>query len=41
MVNRYAGYTVSERRGTSAPLQRGEERSEEGCYPFKGGNLQG
>ena len=26
------------RRGTSPffPLQRGEERSEEGCYPFKG-----
>ena len=39
MVNGYAWYTVSERGGTSppAPLQRGEERSEGGCYPFKGG----
>ena len=41
MVNCYAGYTVSECRGTSPlpPFKGGEERSEKGgCYPFKGGN---
>ena len=41
MVNCYAGYTESERRGTSPPppLQRGERAERRGgCYPFKGGN---
>ena len=43
MVNCYAGYTVSECRGTSPqpPFKGGEEQSEGGCYPFKGGEFAG
>ena len=40
MVNGYAWYTESERRGTSPPLppsKGGKSEAKGGCYPFKGG----
>ncbi|PDP43513.1 hypothetical protein CLI86_08030 [Tannerella forsythia] len=40
IVNCYAWYTVSERRGTSPqpPFKKGgKSEAKGGCYPFKGG----
>ena len=40
VVNGYAWYTVSERRGTSPqpPFKKGgKNEAKGGCYPFKGG----
>ena len=33
-------YPNAEEHPPQPPLQRGEERSEGGCYPFKGGRAE-
>ena len=42
MVNCYAGYTESERRGTSPqpPFKGGKSGAKGGCYSFKGGKSE-